>query len=125
MSKAFREYSLTVLTKNLNKEVMMSNKNSSRRFELNKRYSDQEFTRTANRMKSWLYSLARRRSTGTVTADDVHTYLDREGVQPQQVRTRLSFINSVLREPNFDRAGMTNSTRPAARGRTITEWTIA
>lgn len=103
----------------------MSNKNSSRRFELNKRYSEQEFTRTANRMKSWLYSLARRRSTGTVTADDAHTYLDREGVQPEQVRTRLSFINSVLREPNFEFAGMTPSQRPAARGRTITEWTIA
>lgn len=102
----------------------MSNKNSTRRFTV-KTYTPDEFERTANRMRSWLYNLARRRSTGTVTADDAHTYLDREGVRPQQVRTRLSFINSVLREPNFEFAGMTPSQRPAARGRTITEWTIA
>jgi len=91
----------------------------------NKRYTEAQFEQTANRMKSWLYSLARRRTTGTVTADDAHRYLDREGVQPEQVRTRLSFINSVLRQPNFDRAGATSSSRPAARGRVITEWTIA
>lgn len=102
----------------------MSNKNSTRRFTV-KTYTPDEFDRTASRMRNWLYSLARRRSTGTVTADDAHTYLDREGVRPQQVRTRLSFINSVLREPNFEVAGMTSSQRPAARGRAITEWTIA
>lgn len=102
----------------------MRNTNSTQRFTV-KTYTPDEFDRTANRMKSWLYSLARRRSAGTVTADDAHTYLDREGVRPQQVRTRLSFINSVLREPNFEYAGVTNSTRPAARGRSITEWTIA
>ena len=91
----------------------------------NKRFTDAQFEQTANRMKSWLYGLARRRSTGTVTADDAHRYLDREGVQPEQVRTRLSFINTVLREPNFAYAGTTQSSRPAARGRSITEWTIA
>lgn len=91
----------------------------------NKRYTDAQFEQTANRMRSWLCSLARRRTGRTVTADDAHRYLDREGVQPEQVRTRLSFINSVLREPNFGRAGMTNSSRPAARGRSITEWTVA
>lgn len=102
----------------------MAKKNSNRRFTV-KTYSNEEFDRTANRMRSWLSGLARRRSTGTVTADDVHTYLDREGVRPQQVKTRLSFINSVLREPNFEYAGETPSSRPAARGRMITEWTIA
>lgn len=102
----------------------MAKKNSNRRFTI-KTYSNEEFDRTANRMRSWLSGLARRRSTGTVTADDVHTYLDREGVRPQQVRTRLSFINSVLREPNFEVTGETPSSRPAARGRMIAEWTIA
>jgi len=102
----------------------MAKKNYTRRFTV-KTYSNEEFDRTANRMRSWLSGLARRRSNGTVTADDVHTYLDREGVRPQQVRTRLSFINSVLREPNFEYAGETPSSRPAARGRMITEWTIA
>lgn len=103
----------------------MAKNNSTNRFANNKYYSDTEFDRTAGRMRSWLSGLARRRSTGTVTADDVHTYLDREGVQPQQVRTRLRFINSVLREPNFEVTGATPSSRPAARGRMISEWTIA
>lgn len=102
----------------------MARNTSTQRFTV-KSYSNDEFTRTASRMRSWLYSLARKRSTGTVTADDVHTYLDREGVRPQQVRTRLSFINAVLRSPNFESVGMTNSSRPAARGRAISEWTIA
>jgi len=102
----------------------MAKKNSPRRFTV-KMYSNDEFDRTAKRMENWLASLSRRRSTGIVTADDAHTYLDREGVRPQQVRTRLSFINSVLREPNFECAGMTNSVRPAAKGRVISEWMIA
>lgn len=102
----------------------MAKKNSTRRFTV-RTYSNDEFTRTANKMRSYLYSIARKRSTGTVTADDAHRYLDREGVRPQQVRTRLSFINSVLREPNFEYVGTTQSQRPAARGRSISEWTVA
>lgn len=97
-------------------------KNRTRRFTV-RVYSNDEFDRTANRMRSWLYSLARRRSSQTVTADDVHTYLDRQGVRPRQVRTRLRFINSVLREPNFAYAGQTASTRPAAKGRAIWQYT--
>lgn len=102
---------------------MSRNKNATRRFTV-KTYSNDEYNRTASRMRSWLYSIARKRSSGTVTADDVHTYLDREGVRRQQVRTRLSFINSVLREPNFEYVGMTASERPAAKGRSIAEWSI-
>lgn len=102
----------------------MARKNSTRRFTV-KTYTNEEFDRTANRMRSWLYNIARKRTSGTVTADDAHRYLDREGVRPQQVRTRLSFINSVLREPNFEYVGMTSSERPAAKRRSISEWTIA
>lgn len=100
----------------------MQRNNTPERFTV-KTYSDDEYDRTVNRMRTWLYSLVRRRASGTITADDVHTYLNREGVRPQQVRTRLSFINSVLRSPNFESVGMTSSTRPAAKGRAITEWT--
>ena len=100
----------------------MKRNNPTERFTV-KTYSDEEYDRTVSRMRTWLYSLVRRRNSGTVTADDVHTYLNREGVRPQQIRTRLSFINSVLRAPNFEPAGMTSSTRPAAKGRAITEWT--
>lgn len=101
-----------------------STRNSTSNFHLNRYYNETEFTRTVAKMRTWLMGLARRRSSGTVTADDVHRFLDREGVQPQQVRTRLRFINSVLREPNFYRSGTTPSSRPAARGRSISAWTI-
>lgn len=100
------------------------NKNMERRFTV-KSYSNTEFDRTANKMRSYLSGLARKRTDGTVTADDAHRYLDKEGVRPQQVRTRLSFINAVLREPNFEPVGKVASQRPAARGRAITEWMIA
>lgn len=92
--------------------------------DFNKRYTEAEFSRTASQMRSWLMSLARKRSTRTVTADDAHKYLDRQGIHPLRVRTRLRFINSVLRSPNFSYAGRTSSSRPAAKGRSITEWTI-
>lgn len=100
----------------------MARNNSNRRS--TRGSSSNDFARTTTGMRSWLYSLARRRSNRTVTADDAHTYLDRQGVR-SQVRTRLSFINSVLREPTFESAGMTRSTRPAAKGRAISQWTIA
>lgn len=86
-------------------------------------FSPERYERLRNGMRSWLYSLVRRRASHTVTADDAHTYLDREGIRKGHIRTRLSFINSVLREANFDYAGMTPSTRPAARRRLINEWT--
>lgn len=101
----------------------MARNNSTRR-STTRGQSNNNFTRTASRMRSWLSSLARRRSNRTVTADDVHTYLDRQGVR-SQVRTRLSYINSVLREPNFECTGTTRSSRPAAKGRTIGQWTLA
>jgi hypothetical protein len=84
-------------------------------------FSEQRYDRTVNGMRSWLNEIARKRVNGTVTADDAHTYLDRAGIGRKHVRARLSFINSVLR-PNFEYAGMTPSTRPAARRRLITEW---
>lgn len=102
----------------------MASKNSTRRFTV-KTYTNEEFNRTASKMRSYLVGLARKRTEGTVTADDAHRYMDREGIRPQQIRTRLSFINSVLREPNFEPVDVVASQRPAARGRSITEWTIA
>jgi threonyl-tRNA synthetase len=87
--------------------------------------SPQKYERTVNGMRSWLYSLVRRRANATVTADDAHTYLDRQGFRKNEVFTRLSFINTVLRDGNFIYAGRTPSTRPAARRRLINEWTRA
>lgn len=85
--------------------------------------SEERYERTVNGMRSWLYSLARRRASGTVTADDAHKYLDRQGFRKNEIFTRLSFINSVLRDGNFANVGRTPSTRPAARRRMINEWT--
>jgi len=103
----------------------MANRNSNTNFTV-KTYSDSEREVTTRRISSYLRTLANRRTDGVVTADDVHNYLNREGVRPQQVRTRLSFINSVLAGSGmFDQAGMVSSTRPQAKGRSITAWTVA
>jgi hypothetical protein len=76
-------------------------------------------------MASYLRSLANRRSSGVVTADDAHNYLTREGVRERQVRTRLSFINSVFSTGMFEQVGRAPSTRPRAKGRSISMWTVA
>jgi predicted Zn-dependent protease len=106
---------------------MAKRKNKVRNeFSNNRYYNADEFTVTARRMTSYLRSLANRRSSGVVTADDVHTYLTREGVHQKQVRTRLRFINSVLAgSGEFEQDGMTRSTRPQAKGRSISTWTVA
>jgi hypothetical protein len=75
-----------------------------------------------NKLRSYLRSLSKRRNSRVVTADDAHTFLSRNGVNERQVRTRLSYINSVLRKPDFKPVGYTYSEREAARSRIITEW---
>jgi hypothetical protein len=79
---------------------------------------------TVTKATSYLRSLARRRVSSVVTADDVQNFLNRQGFTGNQ-NERLSVIRSVLREPNFYYAGLTRSKREAARSRTITAWTIA
>lgn len=86
--------------------------------------SPRKYESTVRGMRSWLYSLVRRRASGMVTADDAHTYLDRAGIRKNQIFTRLSFINTVLREGNFDVAGRVPSNRPVARRRLINAWTV-
>jgi hypothetical protein len=104
----------------------MAKRNRSRntRFEV-RSYNEQERMSTTRRIMTYLRSLANRRSTGVVSADDVHNYLTRDGVREQQTRTRLSFINSVFSSEMFEFAGMTASTRPQAKGRSISTYTVA
>ncbi len=102
----------------------MAKRNSNNRFVV-RTYNTQEREATTRRISSYLRSLASRRSDGVVTADDVHNYLNRDGVRPQQVRTRLSFINSVFGSGMFEQDGMVASSRPQAKGRYITAWTLA
>jgi hypothetical protein len=78
-----------------------------------------------NQMTSYLRSLANRRQSGVVTADDAHTYMSRAGIREQMVRTRLSFINSVFGNGQFEQVGSAPSTRPQAKGRSISTWTVA
>lgn len=78
-----------------------------------------------NGMTSYLRSLANRRSSGVVTADDAHNYLTRAGINELMVRTRLSFINSVFSTGMFEQVGRAPSARPQARGRSISTWTVA
>jgi hypothetical protein len=80
--------------------------------------------KTIRGLTSYLRSLANRRSDGVVTADDAHTYLTRRGVA-NSTRTRLSFVNSVLRNPLFEAVGTVSSSRPQAKGRAISAWTLA
>lgn len=80
--------------------------------------------RTVTGLRSYLRNTANRRSSGTVTADDAHTYLTRQGVRELMVRTRLSFINSAFSN-GFDSVGAVASSRPSAKGRYITEWATA
>jgi hypothetical protein len=86
--------------------------------------SPERFERTYNELRSWLYSLVRRRQSRLITADDVHTFLDRKGYRKSHSRTRLSYINSVLREGNFDVVGRVPSERPVARRRLINAWSL-
>jgi threonyl-tRNA synthetase len=86
--------------------------------------SPEKYDRTVRGMRSWLYSLIRRRNSAMITADDAHTYLDRSGFRKNEVYTRLSLINSVLRDTNFDVVGQVPSMRPAARRRLINGWTV-
>ena len=106
----------------------MAKRNRSTRndYSQNRYFNTTEFEATARRMTSYLRSLSNRRSSGVVTADDVHAYLTREGVHQKQTRTRLSFINAVLAgSGEFEQDGTVASTRPEAKGRYITAWMAA
>lgn len=77
-------------------------------------------------LTSYLRSLANRRSTGTVTADDAHNFLNRKGIRSGMTRTRQAVINAAFMGGDFENTGYTTpSSRPAAKGRSISEWTVA
>lgn len=102
----------------------MANRKRTTAYNL-KSYTESEREATTRRLTSYLRSLANRRADGIVTADDVHNYLTRDGVNVGQVRTRLSFINSVFGSGMFEQVGMVPSERPQAKRRAISAWTLA
>jgi hypothetical protein len=77
-----------------------------------------------NGLSTYLRSLSRKRSNNVISADDAHTFLDRQGWSRKPAQ-RLSVINAVLREPMFESVGSMPSSREAARGRAITQWEVA
>jgi len=84
--------------------------------------STKQREQTVSGLRGYLRSLSNRRSSGTVTADDAHVYLTKKtNVDAMKIRTRLSFINSAFSN-GFSAVGEVASTRPAAKGRYITEW---
>ena len=79
--------------------------------------------RNVNKLRSYLRGLASRRSSGTVTADDVHRWINNNtNIGEDSSRIRLSYVNAALREPDFTPGDWTVSERPAAKGRMISEW---
>jgi len=76
-------------------------------------------------LTSYLRGLANRRSAGSVTADDAQKFLTNKGVSPKMIRTRQAVINSALMSGEFEAGDMVPSSRPAAKGRQITEWYLA
>ncbi len=87
---------------------MFENKNMSRRTLL-------------RRIRDRLVERARRRQSGTFTADDIHTVLDLTEYRGD----RLSVISTLLNgsSPVFYNTGVyTPSERPVARDREIFEW---
>lgn len=78
---------------------------------------------TKSKITSHLKGLAKRRSSGIVTADDVVRYMTKKGMANDK-RDRLSVVNSVLRYPTFIVVGSTNSIRPESRGRRISKWAL-
>lgn len=84
--------------------------------------STTESTTIRRRLQTYLRSLSRSRTSGVVTAEDAHRWLQKNGVRTRNVSTLLSYINSTLRSPNFMPVGFRNSSRPASRGRRIRTW---
>jgi hypothetical protein len=78
--------------------------------------------KTVAKAASYLRSLARKRNSSIVTADDVQNFLNRNGFKGS-INQRLSVVRSVLRGPSFEQVGATRSNRAEARSRTITAWT--
>lgn len=79
-------------------------------------------TRIVEGLRSYLRNLSKRRSDRVVTADDAHQYLNRRGISERRYYVRMSYINSVLRRPDFRPSGRRTSQREAARYRRITAW---
>ena len=76
-------------------------------------------------LRSYLRGLARKRSSGVVTADDAQNYMNRNDMLEGKTRSRIAVINAAFQGGDFEAVGQTSSSRPEAKGRTITEWSLS
>lgn len=74
-------------------------------------------------VRSYLRGLARKRNSGTVTADDIHMYWNRNHIRAN-LSQKLSVINTVFADSSFKRVAYVASNRQVARYRKISEYTV-
>ena len=72
---------------------------------------------------TYLKRISARRTTKTVTADDVQTYLDAQGYK-RAPSERVRVINTVFSSGTFEAGNFVRSSREAARSRMIREWRV-
>jgi hypothetical protein len=77
----------------------------------------------AKKAANYVRGLGRKRAAGTVTADDVHTYLNRVGFNGE-ANERAAIVRSVFNTDSFEAVNTVPSARPEARGRKITQYEV-
>lgn len=79
-------------------------------------------TSLEQKVRTFLRKTAKDRVSKTVTADDIHRYLNKNNLNLTNSE-KLGIINRVLQNnDDFAPAAYVRSSRPEARGRWITEW---
>lgn len=82
---------------------------------------------TETKLRAYLRRLASSRRTGTVSADDVYTFLSKNNIRMSQ-NQRIALTRRVLNEGSdseFVVSGFAPSSRPTAKGREVAQWEIA
>jgi hypothetical protein len=77
-----------------------------------------------SQLVKYLRRLARGRKNGRVSADDIQTYLTRQGFVGG-TNERLSIVRRTLSGQNFVQSSPVKSRRPEARGRVIYSYFVA
>lgn len=74
-----------------------------------------------SQLRNYLRRLARGRVAGVVTADDVHTFVGKNGLK-LNLNEQISLTRTVLAEPDFTFYEYIPSRRETAKGRMIAAW---
>jgi hypothetical protein len=74
-----------------------------------------------SKLYSFLRKTAKDRKAQTVTADDVHRFVQKNNLNISK-GAQTALTNRVFNQPMFIPVAYVQSRRPEARGRYITEW---